>query len=200
MEMKLMYSDDYDQMELDAAIELCRKNPDLPNYMIDEWEKKPGSLLYVFLKEKRFTRDKGGLLLLKENQKICGFSAFYQSPFHPDIYILGVRTLVSVEFRHNLLLSTYFIPKQLELIKGRAKLALFTFDTNKPNNIYNIFQKGRLNLFLKNKLSSFPHWENLKSVNYPVYIQNTLQNVLYLKLDQNFDYDWNLLREIPYDS
>lgn len=193
MELKLIHSDNFDETDLIQVIELCRKNSYIPNYEVEDWKSKNNSFLHVFLNEKRFSQERGGLLLLRDGKKLCGFSGYYRSSFNRDVYLLGVRTLVDVHYRHKLLMSSHFIPKQIDLVTGQAKLVAFTFDLNNVKNIYHIYQEGKLNNFLKNKLATFPHWERLISLDYPVLIQGTLQNVLYIKLDESFEFQWSTL-------
>jgi hypothetical protein len=193
MELKLIHSDNFDENDLVQVIELCRRNSDIPNYEVEDWQSKKNSFLHVFLKEKRFGQERGGVVLVRDGEKLCGFSGYYRSSFHRDIYLLGVRTLVNAHYRHKLLMSSHFIPKQIELVSGQAKLVAFTFDLNNVKNIYHVYQKGKLNHFLKNKMASFPYWDRLVSLDYPVLIQGTLQNVLYIKLDELFEFEWSTL-------
>jgi hypothetical protein len=197
MNVRVIHSDKYlseDIVKIKTL--LCNNFEHNDNYAVDNWESKPSSFLYVFLKTDRFNKGNGGIILVEDGNKLCGISGFNRSDFHSDIYILGVRTLVDHDYRKNLFMSTYFIPAQIELIKNFAKMVIFLFDTQDKFNLYTVFCSGKLNLFLFNKLNKFDHiWGNLKSLDYPVYINYTNQNLLYIKLEEDFDFDWKTLKE-----
>jgi hypothetical protein len=197
MLIKTIHSDSYTDKEIQDIINLCRSNYDESgNYSIDDWENKDNTLLSVFLKQKRFSKDNGGIVLIYDNQKLCGLSGYNKSNFNSDIYILGARTLIDKEYRHRLLMSSYFIPTQIDLVKDRAKMVVFIFDKNNVFNLYDIFTQGKLNLFLKNKYNDFAHiWDNLKAIDFPVIIYNgSVHNVLYINIDKAFEFNWETLK------
>jgi hypothetical protein len=197
MNVRVIYSNNYSAEDIKKIKILLDDNFESnDNYAVDNWESKPNSFLYVFLKTSRFVEGNGGIILVEDDDKLCGISGFNQSDFHPDIYILGVRTLIDFNYRKNLFMSIYFIPAQIELIKNLAKIIIFLFDTKDKFNLYTVFCSGKLNLFLFNKLKKFDHlWNNLKALEYPVCINHTNQNLLYIKLEEDFDFDWKTLKE-----
>jgi len=197
MIIKVIHSDDYDESDIQHIKKLLLDNPDpTGNYDVNDWENKPHTLLYVFLKTERFNKDQGGLVLLYDNNTLLGVSGYNVSHFNSEVYILGARTLIDKNHRHKLLMSNYFIPIQIDLVKDQAKMVVFLFDQHNKFNLYDIFVSGKLNLFLKNKFDEFAHiWHNLKHVEFPIRIfPNTLHNVLYIKIDENFMFDWEKLR------
>jgi len=197
MNVRVIYSNNYSAEDIEKIKILFNDNFDSnDNYAVDNWESKPNSFLYVFLKTSRFVEGNGGVILVEDDNKLCGVSGFNRSDFHPNIYILGVRTLIDFNYRKNLFMSTYFVPAQIELIKNLAKIIIFLFDTKDKFNLYTVFCSGKLNLFLFNKLKKFDHiWNNLKALEYPVCINHTKQNLLYIKLAEDFDFDWKTLKE-----
>lgn len=196
MNVRVIYSDNYLIEDIVKIKKLLNDNfDDNDNYATENWDNKPSSFLYIFLKSSRFAKGNGGVVLVEDEDKLCGISGFNRSDFHDDIYILGVRTLIDFSYRKNLFMSTYFVPTQLNLLKNSAKMVAFLFDIQDKFNLYSVFCSGKLNLFLFNKLEKFNHiWKNLKSLDYPVYINYTNQNVLYIKLDEKFDFDWKVLK------
>jgi hypothetical protein len=197
MNIRVIYSNKHSEEDIKKIKVLLNDNFDFnDNYAVDNWGSTPNSFLYVFLKTSRFVEGNGGIILVEDGDKLCGISGFNRSDFHPNIYILGVRTLVDFNYRKNLFMSTYFVPAQIELIKNLAKMIVFLFDTKDKFNLYTVFCSGKLNLFLFNKLKKFDHiWGNLKALEYPVYINYTNQNLLYIKLEEDFDFDWKILKE-----
>jgi len=192
---RTIYSDDYTEGDLRAIKDLLNSTyTGMLNYDTEDWNKKPYSFLYVFLQEKRFSRENGGLVLIEDNGWLCGISGFNRSSFDPNVYILGVRTLIGDKYKHQLMMSTYFVPEQLERIEGRAKMAVFLFDLDNQSSLYTFHKRGKLNLFLKNKLENLaPIWGNLRSVPFPVFVNNCYQNALYIKLDDSFEFSWSSL-------
>jgi hypothetical protein len=193
---RTIYSDDYSTSDLKAIKDLLDSTyTGMLNYETENWETKPHSFLYVLLVEKRFSRENGGLVMVEDNGWLCGVSGFNRSAFNPEVYILGVRTLIRDEFKHKLMMSNYFVPQQLEEIRGKAKMVVFLFDLDNHSSLYTFHKKGKLNLFLKNKLDDLATiWGKLQAVPFPVFINNCNQNALYMKIDDTFAFDWGQMR------
>jgi hypothetical protein len=199
MNIKTIHSDSYTEQDIKDIINLLVNNHDgTGNYEVNDWENKNNTLLHIFFKQNRFNKTNGGIVLVYDGNILCGISGYNKSSFHNDVYILGARTLVDKDYRHKLLMSSYFIPTQIELIKDKAKMAVFIFDKKNTFNLYDIFTSGKLNLFLKNKYQEFAHiWDNLKTVDFPIVIfKGDVHNALYISLDSNFNFDWESLRAV----
>ena len=197
MKIKIIHSDDYTDNDINDIKELLINNPDESgNYDVDDWGNKPHTLLYVLFKDNRFNSERGGLVLIYDNNKLCGISGYNRSTFNSDVYILGARTIIDKEYRHRLLMSSYFIPTQIEQVKDKAKMVVFIFDKKNVFNLYDIFTSGKLNLFLKNKYQEFAHiWDNLKAVEFPIIIyKGAIHNALYINIDPDYSFDWGSLR------
>jgi hypothetical protein len=72
---------------------------------------------------------------------------------------------------------------------------LWLFDAHNTKTIFKIVKKGKLNVLLQNKLDFFKEtaYTDLKMLEYPIIINNTLQNVIYQYLDPEYTFDWNSL-------
>jgi len=197
MHCKIIYSDDHAPDDIARIKELFKNNiTNLTNYEVDNWENFSNSFFYVFLTEQRFSKDNGGVVLITDGDKLCGISGFNVSSLDPNVYILGVRTIVDRAYRNKLLMSTYFIPEQLKQVSGKAKLVIFLFDTDNKFSLYTVFVTGKLNALLQNRLGDFSDlWGNLQSVPFPIKINHVFQNALYIKIDTAFVFDWELLKE-----
>ena len=197
MKIKIIHSDEYTDTDITDINQLLINNPDdSGNYDVDDWDNKPHTLLYVFFKDYRFNSESGGLVLIYDNNRLCGISGYNRSTFNDNIYILGTRTIIDKKYRHRLLMSSYFIPTQIEQVKDKAKMVVFLFDDTNQFNLYDIFTSGKLNLFLKNRYTEFLHiWSKLKSVEFPITIyKGTVHNALYINIDPNYSFDWDNLR------
>ena len=193
MKIKIIHRDSFTQQDMDDLLRLLstRDANDI-NYDVEDWESKSHTLLYSFLKTPRFCSDQGGLMLAYDNEQCCCVSGYSRSNFNSDVFILGGRTYIDPQYRHQLLMSSVIIPSQLEKIFGVAKMAVFLFDRKNEFNLYDIFVSGKLNLFLKNKYYKFRDiWDNLQAVPHPISIYTgIIQNALYIKLDPEFEFDW----------
>lgn len=196
MQVRTIYSDEHTENDIALIKQLLANNPnDLGIHDLEGWETKNSSFLYVFLKTNRFSKENGGVVLVEDNGELSGMSGFNRSDFDPAVFILGARTIIDQKFRHELYMSTYIIPAQMAHVSGQAKMILFLFDTDNPFSLYHVFVNSKLNLFLKDKLASFAAlYDGLTALPFPVTVNNTTQNVLYIKLDRAFDFDWNRIK------
>ena len=188
--INIVYSKQLEKNSYNDILELCKNNGENTNYSVD-WKNHNNSLLYALMNQDRFANGNGGMILLYDSQKLIAISGYNRSPFDSNVFLLGGRTLVDKTYRNNQLISSYIIPTQIsESKKAGAKVIAFTFDVSNKFSLYHVFVNGKINLLLKNKL--FGIYENLQALEHPVNIYNTLQNVLYIELE-NYKYDWTQL-------
>lgn len=165
------------------------------NMVVEDWQNKPSSLLYLLQTEKRFTQEKGGLqLLLSPDNAIVAVSGYYQSDFHPAIYIMGVRSWVLKEHRFNLLIAQYLLPYQLEKIKSRsADAAIISFNES-TSSFAKLIERSNKNSEAPLKFffgENYPDiYKDMRLWKDPVKIKNVKQWILIKKISQN-DFDWN---------
>jgi hypothetical protein len=96
----------------------------------ENWQNKPGSLMYCLVKKKRFDNGKF-FILLKDNEPIAS-SGCYFSTWSDDIMVIGSRTWTSLTERDEWWQGDYLFPKQFEEAKKlKSKALVFTF------NLYN---------------------------------------------------------------
>ena len=86
------------------------------NMQAEGWESNTSSLLYLLLTEKRFSKSRGGLQLLMNENVIAAVSGYYRADFNEGVYLIGVRSWVLKTHRFNLLIAEYLLPFQLEEI------------------------------------------------------------------------------------
>lgn len=192
---KIIYRDQFIESDI-TDLEFLLKDSTRKNYQTKDWQTNPHSLFYRFFKTSQFQTNTGGLVLLYHNDIIKAVSGFTRSHFHDNIYILGVRTFIANDLRHHLVMSNILIPEQIKQVQQQAKCVIFLFDPADKSNLYNIVRNQKLNLFLKNKLKTFSHlWKNLQAIEFPISIYNNIvQNALYIKLHENFEFDWNTVK------
>lgn len=184
--------------DLSCIVEICAEFPGLKNFSLENWKENPSSLMFKLVNTNDFSPTRGGIFMLHDGRKTIAISGFHKlntgaDRYDPDVYICGVRTLVREEYRHHLLVSTYLIPAQYNEVKKRnGKMMIFCFDASDPFSLYNVYKNGKFNLFLKNKLKNFDEiYGNMVPHDKQVYINYTKHNVLYKKLDPDFNFDWS---------
>ena len=202
MKSKIIHGDDYSESDILEIKNLLSSYDGGVNYSVDDWQNKPYTLLYVFLKTDRFHKRNGGLVLVYHQDELCAISGYNVSNFDQNVYILGARTFIKKDYQHQLIMSSYMIPVQIEQVRDRAKMVIFLFDVENKFNLYTIYTSGKLNQFLKNKLGHFNDlWQDLQACEFPISIfKNTIQNCLYIKLTKDFVFDWDSIRYIKDDS
>lgn len=133
--------------------------------------------------------------LLYDNDNLVHVSCLRKSDFHDNIFILCVRALTNKNYRSKGIMLDYIIPNQIEDSKYYgSKMCLLTFNEN--YNFY-IQQNKRLKNnksfmlgFIKNKQL----YQRFNYVNFSCNIFNTEQWVLYIKLEDNFEYDFTNIK------
>lgn len=167
------------------------------NLWSDDWETNVHTLPYILTNTTRFDGIDGEFFILYDNDKIVACGGVYISEFSKDIAIAGVRTWVSKEYRHLALNKDYLLAehKQWAIDKQIKILALSFNDYNK--NIIQIFKRNRLGEKTGRISSRQPKnmfYNGLHEVEFPVTIQYTPQWIIYEKLDDSFDFDWESLK------
>jgi hypothetical protein len=193
-----VFSDNITDLDIYQIIQFCDENGNQnPNYRYQHFtlDQPTNNWFDVMFKEKRFSKDNGGLCLLLHNNDLVGISGYNRSTFSPDIWISGARTLIHKEHRHNILISKHIVPFQIDAIKQRGgKCVVWLFDASNKRNIFNIAKKGKLNALLQDKLAEFREsYENLQLLDYPIVINHTMQNVIYEYLDPAYTFDWDII-------
>lgn len=171
--------------------------PASKNMWSDDWKNDPASLLYILENGNRFNGVKGEFFLLFDGDNIVGCSGIYISDFNDSIAIAGVRTWIDFSYRNLTLNKEYLLPIQKKwAIENGLKLIALTF--NRYNkSIIDIFKRIRLGERSDRISSRSPchlFFNGIVEVPFSVNIQYTEQWVIYEHLDNEFNYDWQLIR------
>lgn len=131
---KIVYSNKLEREEQRDIEAFCdkafeeKKQPNHVNMEVDEWWKKPHTLMFKLLAEQLFHEQNGGLVLLYAQQELIGLSGVYalkQTPF----FIGGARTWIKKEFRWNYYVVNEMLPLQYRIAeKLHGKFFLLTFN------------------------------------------------------------------------
>lgn len=167
------------------------------NLWSDDWETNVHTLTYILTNTKRFDGTNGEFYILYDGGKIIACGGIYISEFSKDIALAGVRTWVKGEYRHLSLNKDYLLVEHKKwAVSKNIKLIALSFN-NYNKNIIQIFKRNRLGEKSGRVNSREPKnmfYNGLQEVSFPVTIQYTPQWVIYEKLDNSFEFDWELLK------
>lgn len=170
---------------------LCKKEVS-KNMWDDDWKHKKNTLPYILEFTDRFN-EKGEFFILYDKEKIVACGGVYISNFSNDVALAGVRTWVNINYRHNSLIKDYLLTEHKKwCINKNIKLIALSFNEYNKN-IIKIFKRNRLgekNTRINNRKPCNLFYNGLHEVEFPVSIQNTMQWVIYEKLDPDFLFDW----------
>lgn len=169
------------------------------NMQADGWETNTSSLLYLLLTEKRFSRSRGGLQLLMNDNEIVAVSGYYRADFNDGVYLMGVRSWVLKTHRFNLLVAEYLLPFQLkEIRKHGGHTAAISFNDS-TRSFAKLIERSNKSADAKLKFffgENYPEiYKDMTLWERPVKIKEVKQWVLIKKLLPS-DFDWNQINWI----
>jgi hypothetical protein len=172
------------------------KDPAYKNMWDDDWETKKETLPYILEKTDRF-KVNGNFLFLEIDSKIVACSGVYQSQFSKEVYIAGSRLWVNKNYRNLRIPRNYLLTNNKKYaVSNGAKIIALTFNDYNKNLILAIKRNrlGEKNNRLTTRTSEFLFHKGISEVEFPVLIQNTKQWVIYEKIDNDFEFDWNVIK------
>lgn len=194
-----IFKDNYYLDNKEHILEYCREaysnmaEPSHENMWNEDWVNKNNTLPYLIYKSDRFKNDNGDMFLLLSNNRIIGNSGVNISTFDSNVAIGGVRTWLNSEFKGGVVIGRYVLTEQLKWCKNKGiKIIALTFnDYNKRLIPY--FTRVGLGIQKKRTPDSL-FYNGQYIVDFPVLINNTKQWVIYHKLDENYEPDWESIR------
>jgi hypothetical protein len=133
------------------------------------------------------------LLLVDENDNILGTSGANVSDFDKNVVLGGVRTWLNKDLRGQFMMGRHVLPHQLSWASslGFKTLALTFNDYNKRLLPY--FARSGLGIEKKRKPGSL-FYNGQHILDFPVTINYTKQWVVYHKIDELYQPDWESIR------
>ena len=159
-----------------------------------------GSLLHLLFEEKRFSNDTGILFAIVHNNDIVAVSGIYRSDFSKDIAIGGVRSWTLKEFRGRHIISTNILPKQYDwAIDTKKKMFVLTFNSYNEKLMRIMSRTGKYkNKALQGMGYTRPDFcQDLMDLPYEVMVKGVPQKILYKKIDDSFEFDWETVKHNP---
>jgi hypothetical protein len=118
----------------DDLLTICRaaeldSHPMAKNYVLDNWENNPASLLYLITKSKRY--DHGCFFMLYYHDEPIAVSGCYQSDWSSMVMILGSRTYTVPSQRTDWWHSKYLLPQQQDYAESHGyRVTLMSFEND----------------------------------------------------------------------
>ena len=198
--IKSIFEDDYYITHKDAILNYCKQaytekdQPGHANMWHPEWENNSATFPYIVYSSNRFKNSNGiMLLLLDENDNILGTSGANVSDFDKNVVLGGVRTWLNKELRGQFIMGRHVLPHQLSWATslGFKTLALTFNDYNKRLLPY--FARSGLGIEKKRKPGSL-FYNGQHILDFPVTVNYTKQWVVYHKIDELYQPDWESIR------
>lgn len=195
-----IFENNYHIVNKDKILEYCKQafaektEPSHANMYSSDWENDVAVFPYLIYCSDRFKNDKGDMfVLLDENENICAFSGVNISDFDSNVALGGVRTWLNKELRGKFVIGRYILPIQLRWAKDRnLKTIALTFnDYNKRLLPY--FKRSGFGIEKKRNVDSM-FYNGQHHVDFPVTINYTKQWVIYHKIDETYEPNWESIR------
>ena len=179
----------------EASLELDQ--PAHENMWDDNWKNKNNTLPYLLNYTNRFTLG-GKYNVIFDRDQIVGCSGVYTSAFCKELAIGGTRTWVSKEYRNLSVAREVLLPAEKSwAIENNFKAIAICFnDYNK--NMTKIWKRVRLGEKRTPRQSHHMFSNGVNELEFPVTIQYTKQWIMYEKLDPTFDFNWESIKQQPY--
>lgn len=166
------------------------------NMCVEGYEDQVHTLLYILEKTDRFKNGNDGIFqILFDGNKIAACSGAYRSSFCSDLALLGVRTWIHKSYRNQLISREFLLPyeKKWAIENDHKALGLTFNEYNK--NLMLLWNKIRFGEHRTSRQSHHFGYNGVHRVDFLINIQYTMQYIIYEKLDPNWSYNWESLRQ-----
>lgn len=165
------------------------------NMWDDNWANLKNTLPYILEKTKRFSE--GTFSIIFDDNKIIGCGGVYQSDFCSDLTLAGTRAWITKNYRNKSIIRDTLLPyhKQWSIENNYRCVALCFNEYNK--NLITTFKRVRLgenSNRINERTPKHMFYRNFHEVDFPVNIQYTKQWVVYEKLVDEWNFDWNKIK------
>jgi hypothetical protein len=199
MKVQSIFENDYHIINRDVILQYCKNaftektEPSHINMWSDDWENNDVTFPYLIYISNRFKNSKGNMFVLLEGDNILALSGVNISEFDNNVALGGVRTWLNKEMRGKFVIGRNLLPIQLKWAKeqGLKTIALTFNDYNKRLIPY--FKRSGFGIEKKRNTNSM-FYNGQFHVDFPVTINYTKQWVIYHKIDESYQPDWESIR------
>lgn len=200
MKVQSIFENDYHIVNRDVILQYCKNafeektEPSHANMWADNWENNNATFPYLIYISERFKNDNGDMfVLLDDDNNILALSGVNISEFDSNVALGGVRTWLNKDMRGKFVIGRNILPLQLKWAKehGLKTIALTFNDYNKRLIPY--FKRSGLGIEKKRNPNSM-FYNGQFHVEFPVTINYTKQWVIYHKIDDLYQPDWESIK------
>lgn len=200
MKVQSIFENDYHITNKDMILLYCKKafeekdEPSHANMWSDDWENDNAVFPYLLYISDRFKNGKGDMfVLLDDDHNILALSGVNISDFDTKVALGGVRTWLNKEMRGKFVIGRNILPVQLKWAKDHnMKTIALTFNEyNKRLLPY--FKRSGFGIEKKRNSNSM-FYNGQFHVEFPVTINYTKQWVIYHKIDDLYQPNWESIR------
>ena len=202
MKVQSIFENNYHITNKDMILIYCKtafeekSEPSHTNMWSVDWENNNATFPYLIYVSDRFKDSRGNMfVLLDDDNNIVALSGVNISEFDNKVALGGVRTWLNKEMRGKFVIGRNLLPIHLKWAKehGMKTLALTFNDYNKRLIPY--FKRSGLGIEKKRNPNSM-FYNGQFQVDFPVTINYTKQWVIYHKIDESYQPDWESIRFI----
>jgi hypothetical protein len=195
-----LFQNDFHLINQDQILEYCKNayeektEPSHKNMYDTDWKNSDAVFPYLIYCSDRFKNENGDMfVLLDEQNNICALSGVNISDFDKNVALGGVRTWLNKDLRGKFVIGRYLLPVQLKWAKDKnLKTIALTFnDYNKRLLPY--FKRSGFGIEKKRNPDSM-FYNGQYHIDFPVLINYTKQWVIYHKIDETYEPNWESIR------
>jgi hypothetical protein len=200
IQQKFKIIDLEDFVDQQLFLNFCKKefeessDPAASNMWSSDWKIDSYTLPNLIYIQKRFNSSHGQFSLLLADDAIIGCAGVYISEFSSTFAVAGCRTWVSKPYRNMLLVREYLLPKQKSWAQNKNLGAIGLTFNSYNKNLAKIWEKRRLGEKRNERESQHMFYNGFQKVEFPVLIKNTSQWVIYEKLNEDWNFDWEIIK------
>ena len=165
--------------------------PAMVNMHSSNWRIEQNTLRYILEVEERF--EQGKYFILFDDKLPVASAGVYFSEWTDDIAMAGIRTWAHTEHRNKLLVAEYILPACKEwAIDNNCQAITLTFNDYNKNLIKVCIRTraGESATRISGRTPRRLFYNGANVLDFPLEINYTKQWLIYEKLDNDFNFDW----------
>jgi hypothetical protein len=163
------------------------------NMWDEDWHSKDNTLPYLLTYTNRFGKN-GQFLVVFDGNDVVACSGVYRSDFCPELALAGTRAWIAKNYRNHNIARNILLPAQKSWAVERGYRAIAICFNEYNKNIINIWKRVRLGEKRTPRQPYHLCYNGVNDLDFPVTIQYTKQWLIYEKIDDDFEFDWSLIK------
>jgi hypothetical protein len=170
-------------------------SPAMANMFSNSWTDEKHQLRYLLEKNSRFSQ--GAYYILFDNDLPVASGGVHCSPWHKNIAMAGIRTWVHTDYRNKMLAAGYILPAcKSWAMENDCSIVTLTFNEYNKNliKIWTRTRAGESADRIKQRQPKHLFYNGVIEVDFPLEIYYTKQWLIYEKLIDDVDFDWEEIK------